>query len=428
MSRILDIDTKYKIVIVILIAIFLLVILAALVGNKVKDLFKASTPVAIIVNEGDLVIDYVDGQKIDFLDNNPREYKVTLTNNSSEKIYYSLYLNDINVTNVIVKVFDYDDNLVESVTTDDKNTKLLNLVEINGNETVRYVIKIETDTLINFKGNLKVVNESLSTSSFDDLILLNNDVVSPKSRVGNEIATLNEGLISTSDNKGTSYYFRGSIDNNYVKLGDLIFRIVRINGDGSVRLVLDGVLTDLYSYNNKKVTDVKLLALLKDSSLISSLNNWLNNDLKDYSSYIVNGDYCNDNSFTYNFNNINYSRTYERIYADTAPDLYCTGTIYTGKVGLLSIDEVVLAGAYKNMPNKYYYLYNENIKGSYVTSNGYFINQENNISMMNINSDGSIGDGVLVNSNTYIRPVINISMDAKVKGDGTIDNPYIIVS
>ena len=234
MSRILDIDTKYKIVIVILIAIFLLVILAALVGNKVKDLFKASTPVAIIVNEGDLVVDYIDGQKIDFLDNNPREYKVTLTNNSSEKIYYSLYLNDINVTNVIVKVFDYDDNLVESVTTSDKSTKLLNLVEINGNETVRYVIKIETDTLINFKGNLKVVNESLSNSSFDDLILLNNDVVSPKSRVGNEIATVNEGLISTSDNKGTSYYFRGSIDNNYVKLGDLIFRIVRINGDGSV--------------------------------------------------------------------------------------------------------------------------------------------------------------------------------------------------
>ena len=48
--------------------------------------------------------------------------------------------------------------------------------------------------------------------------------------------------------------------------------------------------------------------------------------------------------------------------------------------------------------------------------------------MFNIMSNGAIGDGILVNNLSYVRPVLNISNEAKVKGEGTISNPYIIVS
>ena len=43
-------------------------------------------------------------------------------------------------------------------------------------------------------------------------------------------------------------------------------------------------------------------------------------------------------------------------------------------------------------------------------------------------SNGALGDGVFVSEASYLRPVINIGTNAKIKGKGTIDNPYIIVS
>ena len=48
--------------------------------------------------------------------------------------------------------------------------------------------------------------------------------------------------------------------------------------------------------------------------------------------------------------------------------------------------------------------------------------------MINIMSNGAIGDGVLIGDSSNIRPVINIGTNAKIKGKGTINNPYIIVS
>ena len=46
-------------------------------------------------------------------------------------------------------------------------------------------------------------------------------------------------LASTEDDYGTSYYFRGVIKNNYVQFANKCWRIVRINGNGSVKLVLN---------------------------------------------------------------------------------------------------------------------------------------------------------------------------------------------
>ena len=61
-----------------------------------------------------------------------------------------------------------------------------------------------------------------------------------------KIATTNEGLFKTQDDLGTSYYFRGAVDNNWVKFGkdssgkDIYWRIIRINGDGSIRMIYTG--------------------------------------------------------------------------------------------------------------------------------------------------------------------------------------------
>ena len=45
-------------------------------------------------------------------------------------------------------------------------------------------------------------------------------------------------LASTEDDYGTSYYFRGAVKNNYVEFANKCWRIVRVGGDGTTKLIL----------------------------------------------------------------------------------------------------------------------------------------------------------------------------------------------
>ncbi len=60
------------------------------------------------------------------------------------------------------------------------------------------------------------------------------------------VATTDEGVYALEDDYGTSYYYRGASQTNYIKYGknkngqDMYWRIVRINGDGSLRIIYDG--------------------------------------------------------------------------------------------------------------------------------------------------------------------------------------------
>ena len=47
-------------------------------------------------------------------------------------------------------------------------------------------------------------------------------------------------LCKAKDAYGDSYYYRGNVTNNYVLFADKYWRIVRINGDGTVRVIYDG--------------------------------------------------------------------------------------------------------------------------------------------------------------------------------------------
>ena len=55
-----------------------------------------------------------------------------------------------------------------------------------------------------------------------------------------QVATADEGMYKVEDDLGMSYYFRGAVENNYVKFAGYWWRIVRINGNGSIRLIYDG--------------------------------------------------------------------------------------------------------------------------------------------------------------------------------------------
>ncbi len=53
--------------------------------------------------------------------------------------------------------------------------------------------------------------------------------------IGSEV-----GLYQTTDNDGDTYYYRGDVKNNNVKFAGFYWKIIRINGDGSIRLIYNG--------------------------------------------------------------------------------------------------------------------------------------------------------------------------------------------
>lgn len=70
-------------------------------------------------------------------------------------------------------------------------------------------------------------------------------------------ALTDEGIYSMQDNYGTSYYYRGAVENNYVKFAGFYWRIIRFNGDGSMRIIYDG--TTAYKNGESNVDRLALL-------------------------------------------------------------------------------------------------------------------------------------------------------------------------
>ena len=68
-----------------------------------------------------------------------------------------------------------------------------------------------------------------------DALTLNGSITS-----NNYVVTTGDGLHQDTD----GYYFKGNVYNNYVKFANRLFRVVRINNDGSVKLVSENIATE----------------------------------------------------------------------------------------------------------------------------------------------------------------------------------------
>ena len=88
-----------------------------------------------------------------------------------------------------------------------------------------------------------------TNGKLSELVLYNNEVKAPITTPGAAVSTASEALLaSTEDDYGTSYYFRGAVTNNYVEFANKCWRIVRVGGDDSVKLIL-------HNDNTKKVAN-----------------------------------------------------------------------------------------------------------------------------------------------------------------------------
>ena len=279
--------------------------------------------------------------------------------------------------------------------------------------------------------------------------------VKPGTPTFSSIATTDQGVYKVSDPVygGTSYYWRGAVTNNYVKFAGKCWRIVRINGDGSLRLIYDGatchangtstadsiaVASTTYnaSYNKSYYvgwtygTSQRTLSGTA-SNAKTQLESWYNSNIGNnttYASKIADGKYCNDrnvqsgSSWSATGSSFNYAG-YKRLYTDYAPTLACnSGDVYTLKVGLITADEVEFAGG-KNENNTSYYLYNG--QNYWTMSPNRWLSSPAIVFF--VNTDGRLA-GYRVNNTLGLRPVINLKADTlfATGGTGTQSNPYVV--
>ena len=363
----------------------------------------------VVVND-ELSINYLDGQNI--ITNG--EYRFSVTNNGNNDVYYRISVNDIT---------GYDENLTYTLTSNDTNIKIekkaldvdnpviANNILIPALETKNFILTVNGNTNTSFSLNVEKIEDV--EEYFYMTILNNNELKKPTTVVGEEISSTNEGLIEDKDDDGATYYFRGAVDNNYVSFANLIWRIVRINGDGTVRLVLNETIDTLSTYNTEETS-------FKETALYDSLETFYENNLSYYEKNIANSKFCSETSITDNKYN-----AYTRIITNEIPTFNCLGTSFISRIGTLTVDEIVYAGALYDEENTNYYLYNSEIDNLWWTSS-LARKDDSSIYPFLVSPNGSLTESVASTLYRGVRPVINLSRNTKVSGTGTLTDPYTV--
>lgn len=387
--------------------IFMLILTVSALGVGYIFYDKITNDSDIVV-DGKITINYLDGKKFSL--NGNKSIAFSVTNNDTETKYYYIQLTDVYASEVTYSLKSSDGlNMKNEL----KSEIVSNQISINGNETINYTLEFNTDGNTSYSGVLQVGVKENEKNTFADVILANNKVNERSLTENGDAATLDEGMLKKEDDLGVAYYFRGNVKNNNVLFAGKNWKIVKINGDGSIKLVLDNIVDEISKYYSEDYSFLK-------STIFEKLNNWYANNLNDYSDYIAYYKFCNDTVLE----DDNYL-AYNRVITNKIPTFVCLGNLVNSRIGLLTIDEVSLAGG-STGENKSYYLYNEKITNSYYTMSSASSRYGNYYPFV-VDTDGSISSNVNGNLLRGVRPVINIIKTAKVSGNGTNEEPYEII-
>ena len=508
---------------------------------------------SLTINQSDLDMANASNDYSSFVSGNGGNINVSLNTNGLNKVYCSYdlvyipstaYTPNSGATSAGLKEFTL------SGTSDKGNS--FSEIDVSGSSAVTLIsgVYISTDTNIlenwsftakyynldviqdnvvgkTFKGSIKVANTNCSfnepvSALGGDYVLLKStgasSVAEAKSQIESKPApdfstvttASDKGMYSAQDDLGTSYYFRGSVDNNWVKYGkytkdmyncnngtisatdtgnsctkiasngdDMYWRIIRINGDGSIRMIYSGVTPPTESTKVIKTTDTSLgnSSFNKDSNsaeyvgymytigeqhgtsqssdIKTYLDNWYANytDLNKTGTKITDQIYCNDR--TASTSNVSYSTTNYttltswnskgtlyfygangRISNDNNPMLTCAvdsdrftvnkingkgNSALTYPIGLITIDEVEMAGNNFNESVKSHYLYTG---AHYWTGTPAAFDGDFSFEYSAMDEGGfSMSD---VGIRFAARGVVSLSSESKLLGSGTYNDVYVV--
>ena len=250
-----------------------------------------------------------------------------------------------------------------------------------GTHVVTYTVKGANNKKYLFNRNVIVVDSPIIPGSLGKRILLDNPAVSSRDTFSSsfrsattgtiylQVSTASSQMTEDIDNDGIGekvYYFSGNHKNNWVKFGkyasdysfsggtlwsandDIYWKIIRINEDGSVRLLYTGTSSTStkkyigsaspgylgYMYGSDgSLSNIRLNT--NSSSIKSAIDGWYEtNMLSEYDKYVSKtAIYCNDRSlesgqkyYSNEEENEFYFSAYKRISSHSIPTYKCGGT------------------------------------------------------------------------------------------------------
>lgn len=399
------------------IGFLVLICISILIGYKVYR--HSQTEIVQVQTTDHLSINYFGTTNLK-VKKQVQTLRFSVTNNFDIPINYQVNMTEIKnfTSKVNIKLNDGTQKIVIPATPK-PDVVLIASRKIEPNQTDNFILKIDNPTKQIVSFNLLVLENTIDLEDFAKTIINDNKVQQvPLSQILTEPALKAEGLIMDSDDLSPTYYFRGAVTNNYVKLGKRLWRIVRINGDGTIRLVLDTNLETVYNYTSNP-TDYSF----RQSDLKKFLDEWYELELKAHDDLIVMGKYCDNLNIQ---PNSEFYNTYTRIYVNKLVSFNCLGEQAISKVGLLTIDEVIYAGSNLSKNNRDFYLYNQDSQSFWTMSAARV--KSNNYYPFLVTKEGKVTMDTESTLNRGVRPVINLAQNLKVKGQGTKDDPYVIVS
>ena len=382
----------------------------------------------------------------------------------------------------------------------------------------------------NFTGKIYAISKGCSSEDgssvkkgYETILANNGGAASMTTLTSTDFATgttaSDKGMYKAQDDLGTSYYFRGAVDNNWVKYGkytkdtfitadsndnyslvescdglelcaklaskgdDMYWRIIRINGDNSIRMIYTGtsapdnntkvVMTESINSSgyiratsagmskfNQNYDNAEYVGYMytlgqqhgtgTSSRIKTYLDDWYANytNLNKTGTKIIDQIFCNDRTASTNSSGIpgeisswastgtayyygnyyrvveNYSTPMPSLICDNANDKFTTTTAKgNGKlsypIGLITADEVNMAGA---SGNQSYYLYNEN---SYWAGSPDEFSDDDGAYESIVDIDGHLSGG-FVSESAGVRGVVSLSSDVKLLGSGTYNDVYTV--
>ena len=348
----------------------------------------------------------------------------------------------------------------------------------------------------------KVVSDVIYLETKGWKTILANNTVNETTPDFASTATTNEGLFKADDDYTAttgmkSYYFRGAVNNNWVKFGkegtkDIYWRIIRINGDGSIRMIYSGTTdpknessvtgsngvymtgagtqigTSAFNSSYAKAENVGYQYIggqqhgfgkcdgtnnasctvngntVYNSTIKQKIDKWYaGTTLKD-NDLIADQIFCNDRSAS-SYQTAAWTSTgadyyygaYGRLINKKEPQLTCptasdkftvnasngNGAL-TYPVGLITADEVAMAGGKSGKGNSTYYLYTN--QAYWLGSPNVFYSITTSAFEFSASQSGFLSNGIVYVGDGGARPVVSLSSKAKLLGNGTYTKPYTV--
>ena len=299
---------------------------------------------------------------------------------------------------------------------------------------------------VNVYADGKVVNAP-ATKSLSKMIFDNNPVImkSPTLTTSSNNTSDASGLYaSTATNTGEpTYYFRGAVENNYVSFAGFTWRIVRINEDGTVRVIMQDGINDNTTYTFNSNYNNYTYMYYSNSDAKTTLESWYQTNIgskSDLAKNVASGNYYCEQAKAKYSDSYTSGSSVMTTYNKYTPDFRCATDgngkgLVNSNIGLLTYDDLIYAGNYVNQTNNSNYLNNgfsywtispSGVDTFDMHSDIWFIYDNSKIGCLYVdwsNEKYSVGKKYYVS----LRPVINLKSDIQISsGNGTKDNPFVI--